>query len=219
MKHGLLFLAAGIFAPWLAHAAPVPDATHAFGLNGSYSDELGGSPLVPSGGRLGSSRYHFSFGQGLTLTGAVPADTYSIEMQIKPTETLGYQRLIDFKQLGWDGGLYLFNGALEFYPYLPTQPVLLTPGKQTDITITRDGASSTMNLYVDGQWQISFNDFGGGVFTLDGQGQTVANFFLDDNGECMEGSLNHLRVFDRVLSAADVQKLAKGKRPGNVTGD
>lgn len=210
---------AALLSSFAAQAAPVQDATHAYGLNRSYADELGGSPLVRNGGRLLPKRYRFEPGQGLTLSGAVPGSHYSIELQVALGDVTGYRRLLGFRVAASDNGLYVRNGSLEFYPVTADAPVSFQVGKLADVVITRDAASRMVTLYVDGVQQASFDDSAElAVFDTDAEGNSFARFFIDDNGEDATGVLNHLRVFDTVLTPTDVRKLAAGKLPGNVTG-
>lgn len=201
-----------------AHAAPVQDATHAYGLNKSYADELGGNPLQAQGGRFTPTRYRFKAGEGLTLSGAVQPTHYSIQMQLAPADVTGYRRLIGFRLAGSDAGLYVNNGSLEFYPLTTGAPVTFQADKLANVVITRDAASRIVTLYVDGVQQASFeDDQRSAEFDVDPDGNSFARFFIDDNGEDAAGTLNHLRVFDQVLTPAEVRKLANGKLPGNVT--
>jgi len=201
-------------------ATPVQDATHAYGLNRTYADELGGAALVPVGGRLLAKRYRFEAGQGLTLSGALPTSHYSIEFRFTPADTSGYKRLIGFRASSPDNGLYLHNGAIEFYPITSEAAGALAAGRQADVAITRDAASRIVSLYVEGVLRASFEDTQDlAVFDTDVNGNSFGRFFIDDNGEDAAGTLNHLRVFDAVLSPAEVRKLANGKRPGNVTSE
>ena len=81
--------------------------THIYDLNGSLADGLGGPALVSQGGTLNPTNYSFGPNQGLALNNGFvnPAD-YSIEMIFNISATNLWRKLIDFKDLALDSGLY-----------------------------------------------------------------------------------------------------------------
>ncbi len=95
-----------------SHAASV---THIYELNGTFADTLGGPAIVSNGGTLGPTGYTFGAGQGLNVSNAINPSTYAIEMLLRIDVTSGYRKLIDFKALAADTGLYNLNTALNFY--------------------------------------------------------------------------------------------------------
>jgi hypothetical protein len=206
-----------------AHAAPLPPALHAYGLDASLADELGGAALTQFGGKVGGSRYRFMSNEGLGLTGAIPLAGYSIEMRFLPFETSGWRRLIDFKNRQSDTGLYIHDGRASLVAAANTDSaeVAFQSGQICDLLLTRDPETQQLRVYVDGALLLDLpDDAGTAVFYADGDGATQAFFFLDDlavSGETTGGYLDHVRVFDHALSAADAVKLAKGKLPPNVT--
>ncbi len=215
-----------IFAAALA-AAPaawaLPPATHAYGLNNSLADELGGPALESLGGKLKSTSFVFPMGGGVSLTGGVVAATYSIEFRARLSLTgsrNAYYRLVDFQDRASDTGLYSYGGILDFYDAAGGAKAVFHANKWADITLTRDGISQMVTGYVNGKKQFAFADPSGlAVFTAVA-GETVAHLFQDDLAAPDEdgaGALDHLRVFDTVLTAADALALAKGQLPPNVT--
>lgn len=108
----------------LSFACPVQgQLLHDYELNGSYADAFGGNPMIPNGGTLTATEYVFGPDQGPNVSGILsdPA-TYCIELTFTPEFTSGWRKIIDFKNLGSDRGLYIFNGKLQF---IRTHPVLM----------------------------------------------------------------------------------------------
>src|SRR4051812_14541803 len=79
---------------------------HAYNLNGSYADSLGGPSLVDAGGTLGADLYSFGTNQGLSLSnGLTSATSYSIELSFEYDALSGFRKILDFKDRTNDGGL------------------------------------------------------------------------------------------------------------------
>lgn len=218
MNRKSLSIAAGLLlAVGVAQAATLPPALHAYGLNKTYADELGGNPLVPNGGVLKKTFYQFDIGQGLTLTDAVPGGTYSIELRFTPTNTEGYRRILDFLNGTSDSGLYILNGAADFYPIGYGPDVVFQNNKPVDVTITRNGKTKAVVVYVNGVQQLSFDDSSDlAIFTDNNGSGAFARFFEDNGSENTAGTLDHVRIFSKVLTAAQAKALAQGQLPPNV---
>ena len=80
-----------------------------YDFNGSLTDTLGnGEALTSLGGNVDNGRYVFSNDQGLKLENALASTThYGIEIALKIDDSLvGYKKLIDFKNLISDNGVY-----------------------------------------------------------------------------------------------------------------
>lgn len=202
-------LIAGLFAT-AAALAQAATPTHVYLLNDA-SDALGGPSLTGLGGVFGSSAYGqvgYSFGaqQGLSLLSAANASVYSIDFAMALDNIDGYRRLVDFKDLSSDTGLYVLSGGLNFYN-VTTGPAAFAVQELARVTITRD-AGGMFAGYVNGVLQISFADTGGlGEFSA---AQQVAYFFRDDNavgGEASAGFVDYIRIYDVALSAAEVAAL------------
>ncbi len=191
--------------------------THIYELNGSFADSLGGPSMAPAGGSLGATGYSFGAGQGPNLSNAINSSTYSIEMFFSIDATTGYRRLIDFKNLTSDNGLYNLNTELNFYPHTTGPAGAFVAGQPVHVIVTRDGASNQFIGYVDGVQQISFTDS-----LLDGTFtglNNIIHFFKDDvavPGEEASGFLDYVRIYDCVLSAAEVSDLAAGGSPSGL---
>ncbi len=212
---GLLTLAIlGLAA--LTVAPPASAQSHVYTLNNTYADANGGPPLVPNGGTLGPSGYSFGANQGLALSGALASGAdYSIETLFTFSSlpgSRGYNKILDFKNLGNDNGLYDFNGSLQFYqggPFATSPTALIPAGTPVDLLVTRSGATGVFTASVNGVQQFSF---------LDTQSQAVFDspnniirFFQDDTvtggSESAPGTVTRITVNAPVPEASTTVSL------------
>ena len=195
-----------------ALCAQAASPTHLYLLNDA-SDALGGPALTGLGGSFGTSAYGrvgYSFGAnlGLSLESAVPQSVYSIDFTMALDETNGYRRLVEFKNLSSDTGLYNLGTTLNFFNVATGPNDAFAIAQLARVTITRD-AAGTFTGYVNGVQQINFNDSTGlGEFTGPSQ---IAYFFRDDNAfgnEASGGFVDYIRIYNVALSAAEVAALS-----------
>lgn len=189
-------------------------------LNGSLADSLGGNALTANGGVLGASEYSFAANQGLTLSGTGLANQgeYSIEMRVRLNALRSdfgsiWIKLIDFKNLTSDSGLYSFDGdgnpagsIVQFYPIGGTADSF-TPNEYANVVITRDGTTKEVVTYVEGFGQFSFVDGGDqAVFS-----SNVMHFMMDDAAtgfsEAGSGALDYIRIYNTALTGNEVVNL------------
>jgi hypothetical protein len=191
--------------------AQAASPTHVYLLDDN-TDLLGGPALADLGGTFGTSAYGvvgYSFGinQGLSATGAVPMSVYTIDFAFAFDETNGYRRLVEFKDLGSDTGLYNLTTSLNFYNVATGPGGAINIGQMVHVAITRD-AAGLVTGYVNGAAQFSFTDSGGlGEFSGPGQ---IAWFFRDDNAvanEASAGFVDYIRIFDVALTDSDIAAL------------
>lgn len=224
----LAFVASIIVVGFATTASPawaLPKASHAYGLNGTYADELGGVPLTPKGGTIGSTGYTFAAGKGLVLSGGVGLTTYSIEMRFKINSVTSsrnsYVKLIDWLGGTVDSGLYSRSGYVTFYPLAQATTANLVAGRYADIVVTRNGNDKKVKIYLNGRLQVTFVD-NSNLAALTASRKFV-RFLLDDaatlGGEAAAGAIDHIRIFASVLSQKDAQDLSNGIKPPNVRQD
>lgn len=174
---------------------------YAFELNGNYNNSLAnGGVLTANGGSIGPNGYSFNANQGLSIGGlSIPGNgPWAIETRFSFKSTPGYRKIIDFKGLTSDTGLYNNSGGLHFYNVATSlggiaQDSLVTVG------LTRS-AAGVVNGYLDGILKWTFNDTGSlSVFS-------VLNFFQDDTAtgglESSAGYVDFIRIgdTDKILS-------------------
>jgi hypothetical protein len=159
---------------------------------------------------LGATDYSFGQSQGLSLSGALGANpgVYSIEMVFRLSDTDGYRKIIDFKNLASDTGLYDCSGELDLFP-VASGSVSLSAGVDAHVVLTRDAASHVVG-YVDGQEQFDFLDSAGyGVFD---QPDNIIQLFKDDGAtggrEVSAGAVEWIQIYDAALTPDEVAHLS-----------
>jgi hypothetical protein len=193
-------------------AAPPTQAAliHQYRLDGSFADDLGGPNLVPAGGTLGSTSYAFGPNQGLSLSNGLPdSANYSIETIFRFANLSGYRKILDFKNLTSDQGLYTLNTALNFYNGAGGLASTFTPNVDVRLIVTRDDTTDKFVGYVNGVQQITFTDSSAlAVFTAT---NNIIQFFKDDfttnQSEASAGIVDLIRIYDAPLSATAVAAL------------
>jgi hypothetical protein len=192
-------------------AAQAADPTHLY-LLGDTTDVYGGPAIVGEGGTFGTSAlgatgYQFEANQGLVLSNVLTANIYTIDFSYSFDATSGYRKLIDFKSLTNDAGLYSLSERLNFYP-ISSGNVTLSAGTLARVTLTRDAAGVVAG-YVNGVQEITFTDTGNQATFSDPQ--QLGRLFHDDNAtggrESSSGFVDYVRIYDVALSAAEVGAL------------
>jgi hypothetical protein len=198
-----------------AHAAAT--LIHHYELNGNLNDSLGGPALTGLGGSLSGGRYHFGANQGLRLqNGLNNTSVWSIDFSASYSSLSGtWKKLIDFQNLSTDQGLYFSNygsgNILQYWPY-QNGPDIINTGTDYTIALTRDGAGA-LRGYVNGGLQWTVSGVSDSVSALN-----ILHFFVDDydtlQGEAQGGSVDFIRIYDGVLTSAEVVILDQGGSVG-----
>jgi hypothetical protein len=165
-----------------------------YDFNGDLSDTLGSGPdLVDLGGTISGGRYSFGPDQGLKLTSGLPNNAvYAIEMKLQVNENLNsWKKLIDFKELSVDTGLYTYFEGINFYNLNTAGTVVL----DTDFTVgvVRDNLGM-VEVFLDGTSLFSFDDT---ASELAVSNTDILYFFVDDTqvaGETLTGSVDFIRI-------------------------
>ena len=131
-------------------------------------------------------------------------------MEFSFVDVTGYRKVIDFKELGSDAGLYVVDTQLQFVVIPVTgcpgndcytsPPLLVTVNTPVKVALSR-AASGTIIGYVNGTPELTFTD-GGAVGVFDGAGGG-ANFFVDDTVTSTEdcaGTVRRIRIFDAAVA-------------------
>jgi hypothetical protein len=197
---------------------------HEYPLHDDYADLFGGPDLVPQGGSFVGSRYQFAPNQGLRADAVVPRDVYTIDMMLSFDELDGWNKIVDFEDLGPDTGLYTYKTGVQYViipmvDFLTSQP-RFTPSSPRRLTATRD-ASGTAAVYVDGvialgarggspdppmtptTTPVTFDD----TMNIAAFSSDRAWFFMDDtatNDEAGAGTVERIRIWDIALTAEQV---------------
>jgi parallel beta-helix repeat protein len=195
--------------------SPAPIAT--FNFESSLDDAQSGRSLVPVGpGRFvtdtvfGTQRtvYEFDAASGLTLdtNGLLGLETYTIEAVFRFDDVVSWQKIIDFENRTEDTGLYVYDGALQFYPENPGG--VYWPGRYHRIVLTR-AANGEVVGYIDGGEAFRFEDATDDLAIADiDNPENLLHFFLDDVATLYEetsaGRIAQLQVYNTALSATQV---------------
>jgi len=92
--------------------------THDYDLTSSLNDQVGSAALVSLGGSISGSGYTFAANQGLNLSSALAnIANYSILMDFSFQNLSGYRKILDFKNLASDDGLYNLSTDLNYFNF------------------------------------------------------------------------------------------------------
>jgi uncharacterized delta-60 repeat protein len=177
-------------------------------FNNSYADANGGSPMVPNGGTLGATGYTFAAGQGPNVSNAL-ANTgeYSIEMVFRFDAVTSYRSILNFNGLTADQAFYCNSGSVQFYSYSTGNSTSadLVAGQNHRVIITRNAATKVTTAYVNGVQRSQVTDTSNYYVASSTGG--ILHFFRDNGGENSSGFVDQIRIYDTVLTPAQVAAL------------
>lgn len=196
---------------------------HRYKLAGSFDDEAGGPPLLAMGGALDAGLgYKFEVNKGLKLTRAMPVDAYTVDLRFTFNDIgacnpggFHFCKLLDFKGLDADEGLYVYDEKLHFVistvampPIFFESKPLFIAGREATVTLTR-AADRTTTAYVNRAPVFSFvDDTAMAQFSRQEQ---VAYFAVDDlvttPREAGSGSFREIAIWNVVLTPAEIAAL------------
>lgn len=163
----------------------------------SVERKSGGEPSI-AGRHARCHRYTFGANQGLTLPFASPV--YSIDISFSFDTTSGFRKILDFKGLTSDEGLYNLNGTLDYFNFAGGPTVQIPAGTIVDARLTRD-ATGLVTGYVNGVSQFSFIDSTNSAVAL-----SSLAFFMDDSHtglrEASSGFVDSIIVSDSLSTSA-----------------
>ena len=116
------------------------------------------------------------------------------------TNTNGFRRVLDYKKLTTDFGLYVLNSNLYFYPVSLGTGAPIAAGEYVHVVVTRNAVDS-FKAYVNGCLHLAAEDALGRAIT-DATNKIV--FFKDNGGENSAGSVSVIHLYDFELSEAQV---------------
>jgi PEP-CTERM motif len=191
--------------------------THDYNLTSSLNDLVGTNPLISDGGMITSSGYTFAPDQGLNVSSELTnVGDYSILMDFSFTDLTGYRKILDFKDLTSDNGLYNLNTQMNYYNFVTGGPGAFSPDVPVRVVLTRDNATGDVTGYVDGVQQITFTDSTNDATFTGANG--IMRFFEDDavtgGHESSNGVATRISIYDGALTSAEVAALGGPSLPG-----
>lgn len=200
-----------------AEAVVLP--SHVFEFSGNAVSEKGDLAMTPGtgasyvGAGTAEGGMRFTANQGPLVSGAFAnPGVYSMEMFFSFDALTNYRRIVDLNDRKSDNGLYLLSGDVHFFG--PVRPVDTNyqPGQMLHIVLTRD-EDQVVRGYGQGAQLFSFSDTTGHDFGLLSGPDGLVRFFRDDTTEASAGFVDFIRLYDRVLTDAEVAALYGGGMP------
>jgi hypothetical protein len=199
-------------------------------FQGTLASSVPGAPALTDAGPganafqtdsvLGNEQQVLAFPKdnGLALTPAssiIPSGGYSIVMLVRLHFVDGYRRLIDFANGTLDNGFYVLSGGLALYPDAGATGLAQVPAdKYVQIALTRS-AGGVVDGYIGQTPAVGpYDDSTTGDAAI--TSAETLRFFIDDasvSGEDSDGAVARIRIYDGVLSAAEIGALAPAAPP------
>ena len=147
--------------------------------------------------------YHFGSNCGVNYndaaTNALIIGDYTIEMYVALDSIESYRKLIDYKNMSDDGGLYVNDSSLDFFSIKNTNTTLYRDGKYMFTTITRNNANQAVKLFVNGQYLDSFVDAAADAYyNVDKLLRFFQNDTLNVTTEASAGKVAYLAIYNYV---------------------
>ena len=163
-------------------------------------------------GEIGSAKkwvYRFEKNSGFQFDNTAASnflgDNYTIEIYFVFDELNSWKRVVDWKNRKSDNGAYVFNGELNFYPYIYSDEAPVVAGEYTYYVITRDAESKELLIYTDAKVEIGFVDNSGDALLDE---ENLLNFFHDDlvvADEASPGAVAMLKLYNYTLDSATIK--------------
>ena len=193
--------------------------THDYDLTNSLNDLIGSASLISDGGTISAAGYAFGANQGLNVSSAL-TDTgnYSLLIDFNFQDLSGYRKILDFKNLASDNGVYNLSTDLNYFNFAFGPTGAFTANTLAQVIITRDSATNLVTGYVDGTSEFSFTDSSSDAVFSGTNG--IIRFLEDDNvtgeRESSGGLATHISIYDGALTAAEVAALNAVPEPTSV---
>lgn len=162
-----------------------------------------------------TSVFNYDYGTGFQLSteGLIDNSEYSVAMRFQfdlPNSWPSWHRIIDFKNLSSDYGLYNVGSGSNLSVYGAAGSSGFVDANADgwyDLVMTRTN-NNNVNIFIDGQSQLSFLD---SSKRTEISSDNVLNFFLDNYLEYTAGSVDRIMIFDGALDASEVASLDLSK--------
>lgn len=229
LLHTLVALLVSLLAPLLQAQTPAP--THVYNFNGNLNDSVGTAHMVSGGGTVNATNYSFGAGKGLSVSNALAnVAQYTIEMLFKFDAVTSMRAILNFDGITSNAALFCNGSSMDLFPYFYSTGSDMVAGQFHRIVVTRDATSQEIKVYVDGVQKVVGFDYGERFTASATNG--ILHFFRDYDGKESAGVVEHIRIFDAVLTPAQVgamdapevasivpsSGIATGGRPVTITG-
>jgi len=161
---------------------PAQAITYNYSLNGTLAEDNGiGPSLVAYGGSFApGGGYIFGVQQGLSLSGTGIYDSYSIDIRFYLDDIYNgystYQKIVDFRNLTSDMGLYSLGGDLKCFTCGQNYGPAFSSGQLAALRIT--AADGVFSMYVNGVFKGSADLYQGNSSPIFSDG--IIWLFMDD---------------------------------------
>lgn len=147
--------------------------------------------------------YAFESNQGFKVDPSdILSDAYTIEMVLQLSEVESYARILDFKGLSTDVGVYARHSTVVYYPKYTSTLSILKPNSWFHLTLTRT-SNNVFSAYINGKLAYQFED------NENATRITRPLIFFDDDGtESRSGMLAVLNFFDIPLDKNKISERA-----------
>ena len=145
------------------------------------------------------------------VNGVIPTNVYTAILLFAFDNTSGWRRILDVKNPVSDYGLYELSGNLDFYPVVGGSGSPMSASNYVQVVITRDAASNVV-CYANGIQQLAFVDTQN--YSVISGSPLQLRFFKDNTSEDASGAVARIRLYDKVMPAAQVSAL--DRLPGGI---
>ncbi len=207
----LLLRGLAIFVATAAFAS-AQALVHDYQFNGNANDSVGSINMTtPNGGSFATpGLFTFGVNQGPRLVAELSLQSaYTVGIRFTFNTVTGFNKVIDFANLGNEVGLYVANGQFNSLTGNGSHVGgTVTAGQSLDLVFSRSNAG-VVTGYVNGSQIFSYTDSLGQSVPVN-SGGAVFWFFRDDNvnpGEAAAGVVDRIVIYDGVVSAGSVPGL------------
>ncbi|MGE5451580.1 MAG: LamG-like jellyroll fold domain-containing protein [Acidobacteriota bacterium] len=204
-------LALSLVAGLTVASAQAATPAHSYVFSTGFSD----ADVSWSNATLSDSGLNVGWDGQVALSNVLSSPEYSLDLVLSLDRTDWQRKVLDFKGLSTDGGLYVDFGQVSLSDnagaYVASSANVVSALSPVRLTFTRT-ATGLFSSYVNGALQFSFDDAAN--LTTFG---TSGIFFKDDAAGCgycqTGGSLAYVNVYDTALSAREVSSIGNPVTP------
>ncbi len=207
---------------------------HQYDFDGTLTDTLGTGVALEEFANIATSAYgadgwswtaDTNPGGGLKLETGLLDDpqSYSLGFRVKYGSVTGYRKIVSFKGMGDDNGLYFLNGTLVFYPFGASASVTFAIDTFYDFIFSRSSDDVIRVYIVDDEGSVTKvyeeADPTDASVPVTESGKYQFIFFCDDTATSHEwtpsGTVQRLRVWNGPLNESAVGEALSTSPPAD----